>query len=165
MLVVVNRWRRLCCQLISSQNQSASRKVESNDGIGPDALGASFGDISSHLPCRFFFSFEMVNWGWLGLAGGAARGLGGPIIPHFFPPPSGSPPQGQLGDVFVPPMLLEPPGGLGDQPKMFGPRTICRVHLFALVFIQYRVHLFALLTYFLSFSYIIFVHLFHSWQL
>ena len=51
----------LCCQLISSQNQSDSSKVKSDDGIGPnaewtnvigpDALGASFGDItiSSHF--------------------------------------------------------------------------------------------------------------------
>ena len=48
------------------------KESEWDDGIGPDTLGASFGDIpiSSHFPCLFFFSFEMVNWGWLGLAGG-----------------------------------------------------------------------------------------------
>ena len=59
-LVVVNRWRRLCCQLISSHNQSDSSKVKSHDGIGPnaewtnvipDALGASFGDITISSGC------------------------------------------------------------------------------------------------------------------
>jgi hypothetical protein len=72
----------LCCQLISPQDQSASRKVESNDGIGPnsewtnksgpDTLGASFGDItiSSHAPSSPSFSPGMGSWGdWGALLG------------------------------------------------------------------------------------------------